>query len=103
MVRLWDLELVERNGVLRGHTSYVYDAAFSPDGRQVASAAWDGTVRLWDTATQQQTALLQHQEKVVSAVAFSPDGTRLVSCSGDGTVRIWDTLPAHARAQPTSK
>ena len=36
-VRLWDVGLAERNGVLRGHTSYVYDVAFGPDGRIAAS------------------------------------------------------------------
>jgi len=37
-VRIWDMSLVERNGILRGHESYVYDVAFSPNGEQVASA-----------------------------------------------------------------
>ena len=41
--RVWDMELAERNGILRGHDSFVYDVAFSPDGTRAASAAWDGT------------------------------------------------------------
>ena len=29
---LWDMELAERNGILRRHGSFVYDVTFSPDG-----------------------------------------------------------------------
>ena len=35
-VRIWDMNLVERNGILRGHKSYVYDVAFNPNGRNLA-------------------------------------------------------------------
>ncbi len=31
-----------------GHTSYVNDAIYSPDGSQIISAASDSTVRVWD-------------------------------------------------------
>jgi hypothetical protein len=31
------MKLVERNGVLRGHTNFVYDVAFRPDGTRLGS------------------------------------------------------------------
>ena len=36
---------------IKGHTAAVLSLAFTPDGKSLASASWDGTVRLWDTQT----------------------------------------------------
>ena len=79
------------NAVLRGHTSYVASAAFSPDGKRIVSASRDHTVRIWDAQTGKQIGdpLEGHADCVASA-AFSPDGKRIVSASWDHTVRIWD-------------
>jgi len=33
--------------VLQGHTSWIYSAAYSPDGRWIVTASYDGTARVW--------------------------------------------------------
>ena len=80
-MRFWDLKLLERNGVLRGHTSFVYDVAFSPDGEQVASAAWDGTARIWDATTGRRNEPLQHPQPFVTSLAYSRDGRTLATAT----------------------
>ncbi|KAB8212689.1 WD40-repeat-containing domain protein [Aspergillus novoparasiticus] len=67
----------------------VYGIAFSPDGKQLASASHDRTTRLWDSVTGGLLRLLQSHTGDIYEVAFSPDGIQLASSSEDKTLRLW--------------
>jgi formylglycine-generating enzyme required for sulfatase activity len=74
----------------RGHTAAICDVAFSPDGRLIASGAFDNTARVWDVGTGKELNKLEGYTAHVECVCFFPDGRRLIAGSADSTLRLWD-------------
>ncbi len=75
-----------------GYMGTVNSAAFSRDGKKIASGHYDGTVKLWDIATKREIATFDGHTDIVNSVAFSHDSKLIASGSSDRTVKLWDTV-----------
>ena len=76
--------------ILRGHTSLVNTAFFSPNGDRVVTASRDGTAIVWNTWTGDRLITLRVHTWGVNSASFSPDGDRVVTASEDKTSIVWD-------------
>ncbi|MFQ4146142.1 eIF2A-related protein [Chlorogloeopsis sp. ULAP02] len=70
--------------------STAMDAAFSPDGKTIATTHTDGYIRLWDVVSSQPLMTYQGHLGIVWGVVFSPDGRMLATGGEDRSVKIWD-------------
>jgi len=118
---VWDAVTSKQLFVLNGHYSPVTCAAFSPDGRRIATASgeyhsasgWslsnptgaqiDDTGRIWDATTGKELLILKGLGDIVSWISFSPDASRVATASWDGTVRIWDATTGKQLLMTTDK
>ena len=86
---LYDTATYQDVSLLTGQSEQIFNIAFSPDGKTIASGCYDGTIRLWDIGTGIHKTRLTTYKVSVNSVAFSPNGP-LACGSDDGTVRLWD-------------
>jgi len=73
-----------------GHTDRLWQATFSPDGKQVVTASADNTARIWDVATGKELLRISGHTDEVRGAIFSADGKQILTASNDTTARTWD-------------
>jgi mono/diheme cytochrome c family protein len=81
---------------MSGLAERVYDIAYSPDGKWMATASGDpgifGVVKLWlpEPGGGKPVRDLVETQDVVFSVAFSPDSTKIATAGADRTIRIFE-------------
>ena len=75
---------------IKGNTSKVYSAKFSPNGKRIVTAS-ENTAKVWDaTSGNELISILTGQKNWVNSAQFSHDGNRIITTSNDATANLWD-------------
>jgi WD40 repeat protein/DNA-binding SARP family transcriptional activator len=83
-----------------GHGRAIWAAAFSPDGRTLATGDGQGNVIVWDVSEGRAIETLEGHDDAITFLAFGPDGRTLYTTSADSTARIWDVAGYRRLARP---
>jgi roadblock/LC7 domain-containing protein len=98
--RIWETVTGKSAGEPLQHESYVWQAAFSPDGKWVVTAGADSTARVWETQTGKAVGQPLHHNGVVKSAAFGPDGQWVATASADRTAQVWEAATGKAVGEP---
>ncbi|OKI09262.1 hypothetical protein A6A06_00635 [Streptomyces sp. CB02923] len=97
-VALWDMAGLRETARLTGRSYPIFAAAFTRDGKTLATSGTDHDVQLWDVPGRRKTGTLRGHASSVASLAFSPDGRTLASGGDDDTVRLWDVAARRTSA-----
>jgi WD40 repeat protein len=98
---LWDLDSGKRRAELDGGKDRAWAAAFTPDGKNLASRGAPGTgLAFWDSATGKNAYRIAIADQGFEAFAFSPDGKTVAASRSVGGIdrviemSLWDVAAA---------
>lgn len=91
VIRLLDAQTGQALKTPPGHTSLVSSLLFSADGKELASASYDGQVYRWDLATAQPNAEYPTGSLGKRWLAYAPDGALLTADRATpDELRVWE-------------
>lgn len=94
-IEVWDLR-TGQSPISFGAGTLPKAIAFSPDGKELASAGADGRLHFWEANG--GGALRRFKASEAVHIAYSPDGKSLATIAPSGSTAIWDPATGEARA-----
>jgi serine/threonine protein kinase len=87
---LWRVDTGSLQNYQLGHSQWVYDVDFSPEGQFFGTVSDDATVILWKTNDGSMIRNIMASSGSLSSIDFSPNNLLLAAGSWNGIVDIWD-------------
>ncbi|WP_425405345.1 c-type cytochrome [Hwanghaeella sp.] len=98
-LRLWDAETAKPLATIEAHSKKAVSVAASPDGRLIATGAWDRLAKVWDATTGKEIRSFDGHRASVNVVAFTGDSKFVLSGGYGGHVWLWPVDPAGGEAR----
>lgn len=90
IIRLWDVENNTLRNITTTHESTILRVAWSPDGKQLATASADTEVHVYDAQSGKQLHRLTGHTSPIFDVVWSPNGRQLAAAGrSDFSIRLW--------------
>lgn len=87
---VWKTDAEKATRIIKAHTSYVFDLAFSSDGEKLLSASHDHTIKTWQFNSGTLLHTSEGHTKTVYSISISPDGKTFASGGFDRKIGIWN-------------
>ncbi|AQR66264.1 hypothetical protein BXU06_15330 [Aquaspirillum sp. LM1] len=87
---LWDIQTGTRSLSFFGHSGYITNVAFSPNGEYILTSSSDHTAKLFDSQSGEELQSYKGHSSIVCSCAFSPDGQQVLTSSTDHTAKLWN-------------
>lgn len=87
---LYQLNVEITKHVKIGSMVFVAPSVFSPNGKCIISASFDGVVNKWEAESGKLIGRMDGHIGFVTSISISQDGRYIVTGSTDNTVKLWD-------------
>ena len=88
-LRRWRVDTGKWVRLFDTRTQPAQQVEWSPDGKQIASGHYGGTVCVWDAGNNHCEGFIRAHFNSLDALAWSPDSRQIATASG--AIRLWDS------------